>query len=152
MHWEDLQWERSYRGSRAYAQSNIAQGLFGLELERRSRAAGWGVSSSLSHPGVTPTNLLYNVVATPGALYRYWRQRQTGGALAATPIPGTVPRGVGGPGIPRRFLPGPRGVRPVTPPRLIPPRARVSPSPDSARGGAQHPAAGFPSSLPVTGV
>ena len=29
-------------------------------------------------PSVTPTNLLYNVVATPGALYRYWRQRQTG--------------------------------------------------------------------------
>ena len=29
-----------------------------------------------------PTNLLYNVIATPGALYRYWRQRQTGGRLA----------------------------------------------------------------------
>jgi hypothetical protein len=29
-------------------------------------------------PAVTPTNLLYNVVATPGALYRYWRQGQTG--------------------------------------------------------------------------
>ena len=29
---------------------------------------------------VTPTNLLYNVVATPGALYRYWRQGQTGGS------------------------------------------------------------------------
>ena len=34
-------------------------------------------------PAVTPTNLLYNVVATPGALYRYWRQGQTGGRLAA---------------------------------------------------------------------
>jgi uncharacterized membrane protein YfcA len=28
---------------------------------------------------VTPTNLLYNVIATPAALYRYWRQKQTGG-------------------------------------------------------------------------
>lgn len=28
-------------------------------------------------PAVTPTNLLYNVVATPGAFYRYWRQGQT---------------------------------------------------------------------------
>jgi uncharacterized protein len=27
-------------------------------------------------PAVTPTNLLYNMVATPGALYRYWRQGQ----------------------------------------------------------------------------
>ena len=34
-------------------------------------------------PAVTPTNLLYNVVATPGALYQYWRQGQTGGA----PVP-----------------------------------------------------------------
>ena len=25
-------------------------------------------------PAVTPTNLLYNVVATPGALYRYWQK------------------------------------------------------------------------------
>ena len=24
-------------------------------------------------PGVTPTNLLYNVIATPGGLWRYWR-------------------------------------------------------------------------------
>jgi hypothetical protein len=24
-------------------------------------------------PSVTPTNLVYNVVATPGALLRYWR-------------------------------------------------------------------------------
>ena len=33
-------------------------------------------------PAVTPTNLLYNIIATPGALYRYWRQGQTGGRLA----------------------------------------------------------------------
>ena len=26
-------------------------------------------------PAVTPTNLLYNVVATPGVLFRYWRQQ-----------------------------------------------------------------------------
>jgi len=29
-------------------------------------------------PSVTPTNLLYNVIATPGALFRYWRQGQSG--------------------------------------------------------------------------
>ena len=42
-------------------------------------------------PAVSPTNLLYNVVATPGALYRYWRQGQTGGRLALVLIAGTVP-------------------------------------------------------------
>ncbi len=38
--------------------SKIAFRLFGLELDRRSRAAGWGITSNLSHPGVVPTNLL----------------------------------------------------------------------------------------------
>ncbi|PJJ71479.1 NAD(P)-dependent dehydrogenase (short-subunit alcohol dehydrogenase family) [Diaminobutyricimonas aerilata] len=56
--WDDLNWERGYHGQRAYSQSKIAMGLFGLELDRRSRANGWGISSNLSHPGVAPTNLL----------------------------------------------------------------------------------------------
>lgn len=58
MHWDDLGWERSYDGMRAYSQSKIALGLFALELDRRSTAAGWGVTSNLSHPGVAPTSLL----------------------------------------------------------------------------------------------
>jgi uncharacterized membrane protein YfcA len=47
-------------------------------------------------PAVTPTNLLYNVVATPGALYRYWRQGQTGGRLALVLIAGTLPGVIAG--------------------------------------------------------
>jgi NAD(P)-dependent dehydrogenase (short-subunit alcohol dehydrogenase family) len=58
INWDDLNWERSYNGRRAYSQSKIALGLFGLELDRRSRAAGWGITSNLAHPGVAPTNLL----------------------------------------------------------------------------------------------
>jgi len=58
INWEDLNWELSYHGMRAYCQSKIAFGLFGLELDRRSRAHGWGITSNLSHPGVAPTSLL----------------------------------------------------------------------------------------------
>jgi NAD(P)-dependent dehydrogenase (short-subunit alcohol dehydrogenase family) len=58
INWDDLDWERSYHGMRAYTQSKIALGLFGLELDRRSTAEGWGITSNLSHPGVAPTNLL----------------------------------------------------------------------------------------------
>lgn len=50
--------ETGYDGMRAYRQSKIALGLFGLELQRRSTAAGWGITSVLSHPGVAPTSLL----------------------------------------------------------------------------------------------
>ncbi|MFJ4831881.1 SDR family oxidoreductase [Streptomyces sp. NPDC088747] len=58
INWDDLNWERSYHGRRAYSQSKIALGLFGLELDRRSRAAGWGIISNLAHPGIAPTSLL----------------------------------------------------------------------------------------------
>ena len=58
VNWSDVNWESSYDGMRAYSSSKIAFGLFGLELERRSRAGGWGITSNLSHPGVAPTSLL----------------------------------------------------------------------------------------------
>ena len=59
-------------------------------------------------PAVTPTNLLYNVVATPGALFRYWRQGQTGGRLALVLIAGTLPGVIAGSVIRVELLPGAR--------------------------------------------
>jgi hypothetical protein len=63
---------------------------------------------STPSPSVTPTNLLYNVVATPGALFRYWRQGQTGGRLALALIAGTLPGVVAGSVIRVELLPGDR--------------------------------------------
>ena len=57
-------------------------------------------------PSVTPTNLLYNVVATPGALYRYWRQGQTGGRLTRLLVLGTLPGVIVGSVIRVELLPG----------------------------------------------
>ncbi|WP_229052344.1 SDR family oxidoreductase [Aeromicrobium sp. Leaf350] len=57
INWDDVSWERSY-GANAYGQSKLAVALFGLELSRRSAAAGWGITSNVSHPGVAPTSLL----------------------------------------------------------------------------------------------
>jgi uncharacterized protein len=59
-------------------------------------------------PAVTPTNLLYNVVATPGAIYRYWRQDQTGGRLTRVLVAGTLPGVVAGSIIRVELLPGAR--------------------------------------------
>ena len=59
-------------------------------------------------PAVTPTNLLYNVVATPGALYRYWRQGQSGGTLAWLLIAGTLPGVIAGAIIRVELLPSPQ--------------------------------------------
>jgi uncharacterized protein len=59
-------------------------------------------------PAVTPTNLLYNVVATPGALYRYRRQHQTGGRLALLLTGGTLPGVIAGSIIRVELIPGPK--------------------------------------------
>lgn len=52
-----------YDAMASYAQSKIAIGLFAQELDRRSRSQGWQITSTLAHPGVSPTNLL---AAQPG--------------------------------------------------------------------------------------
>lgn len=68
--WDDINSEREYRAMAAYSSSKILFGLFAAELDRRAVAGGWGVRSLLSHPGITPTNLLS---AQPGM----GRQRDT---------------------------------------------------------------------------
>jgi NAD(P)-dependent dehydrogenase (short-subunit alcohol dehydrogenase family) len=55
--WDDLQSTRRYGAVRAYNASKLATLHFGLELDRRSRAGGWGVTSNVAHPGTTMTNL-----------------------------------------------------------------------------------------------
>jgi NAD(P)-dependent dehydrogenase (short-subunit alcohol dehydrogenase family) len=58
INWDDLNFEQSYAVGKAYSQSKIANLMFGLELDRRSLEFGWGITSNVSHPGVTATNLL----------------------------------------------------------------------------------------------
>jgi len=43
----------SHRHCEAEGQSKLAEMLFALELDRRSRAAGWGIVSNTAHPGLT---------------------------------------------------------------------------------------------------
>jgi NAD(P)-dependent dehydrogenase (short-subunit alcohol dehydrogenase family) len=58
INWDDLQFARRYSAQRAYGQSKLALMLFALELDRRSEAGGWGIESSVAHPGIALTNLL----------------------------------------------------------------------------------------------
>ena len=106
-------------------------------------------------PAVTPTNLLYNVVATPGALYRYWRQGQAGGRLALLLIAGTLPGVVGGSVIRVELLPGARVFDLVVAAVLVPLGAWLAlsraPRPgDPARpGDAARPGRGIPAPVLV---
>jgi uncharacterized membrane protein YfcA len=59
-------------------------------------------------PAVTPTNLLYNVVAGPGALLRFCRAGTLGGPLTRLLIAGTVPGVIVGAVVRVFAVPGPR--------------------------------------------
>src|SRR2546430_12586695 len=61
----DLQGERIYSPWKAYGQSKLACLMFALELQRRSDAAGWKVTSNAAHPGFARTNLF---AGGPGGL------------------------------------------------------------------------------------
>ncbi|GGX22749.1 short-chain dehydrogenase [Streptomyces malachitofuscus] len=54
---DDLMSERGYGAASAYGRSKLATTVFGIELDRRLRAAGSPVVSTLAHPGLTRTNL-----------------------------------------------------------------------------------------------
>jgi NAD(P)-dependent dehydrogenase (short-subunit alcohol dehydrogenase family) len=56
----DLNGEQAYRPMAAYSQSKLACLMFAFELQRRSVAQGWGVSSIAAHPGIARTDLLHN--------------------------------------------------------------------------------------------
>ncbi len=57
---DDLNSEKRYEPMPAYSQSKLACLMFGLELQRRSTAGDWGVTSIIAHPGVARTELLHN--------------------------------------------------------------------------------------------
>jgi uncharacterized membrane protein YfcA len=59
-------------------------------------------------PAVTPTNLIYNVVATPGGIARYIQEHRMAWPLARAIILGTLPGVFLGAVIRIRYLPDPR--------------------------------------------
>jgi len=65
IHFDDLQWERSYSRVGAYGQSKLANLMFTYELQRRLAAAGTGAGSgtiaAAAHPGGSDTDLLRNM-------------------------------------------------------------------------------------------
>ena len=90
-----------YRPMAAYSQSKLACLMFGFELQRRSASHGWGVTSTVAHPGIARTDLIVNGMgATSPAAYvrRYMSFLFAPVAQAALPtlFAATAPDAVGG--------------------------------------------------------
>ncbi|MEU9064179.1 sulfite exporter TauE/SafE family protein [Streptomyces sp. NPDC048430] len=71
-------------------------------------------------PAVTPTNLLFNVVAGPGALWRYRRNGALRGSLARRLVAWTLPGVIAGAAIRVFALPGPDAFRLLVSAFLLP--------------------------------
>lgn len=60
LHFDDLQLVSGYKPDKAYGQTKLACLMFAEELQRRSDAAGWGITSIAAHPGISSTGLIEN--------------------------------------------------------------------------------------------
>jgi uncharacterized membrane protein YfcA len=71
-------------------------------------------------PAATPTNLIYNVVATPGPLAAHGRRLRLGGPLARALMLGSVPGVMAGAALRATVLTGPRAVAGIIAVVLLP--------------------------------
>jgi NAD(P)-dependent dehydrogenase (short-subunit alcohol dehydrogenase family) len=62
IHFDDLQWERSYNRVAAYGQAKLANLLFTYELQRRLAPSGTTIAVA-AHPGMSDTELMRNMPA-----------------------------------------------------------------------------------------
>ena len=61
IHFDDLQWQRSYNRVAAYGQSKLANLMFTYELQRRLAAKGAPTVALAAHPGGSDTELTRNI-------------------------------------------------------------------------------------------
>ncbi len=57
IHFDDLNWEKSFNSMQAYSQSKLANLLFAYELDRKLKAHNIKTIVTAAHPGWTQTNL-----------------------------------------------------------------------------------------------
>ncbi|WP_406608779.1 SDR family oxidoreductase [Agarivorans sp. JK6] len=61
---DDLNFDANYTAWSSYAQSKLAQMMFGYELQQRIKASGKQVQVHVCHPGASRTNLLKDTAST----------------------------------------------------------------------------------------
>ena len=123
---DDLNYETGYKAWPVYQQSKLAMLMFAIELQRRSDASEWGLTSVAAHPGFARTDLITNGQGARGSsmfgtvtrlLERFVSHSAADGALPtlmAATDPDVTPGGYYGP---QGFQdltgpPGPAAVRP----------------------------------------
>ncbi|WBO23202.1 SDR family oxidoreductase [Sphingomonas abietis] len=65
---DDLNYAQGYKPWPVYSQTKLAMLMFALELDRRSRANNWDLTSVAAHPGAASTDLMANGPAAGGGI------------------------------------------------------------------------------------
>jgi NAD(P)-dependent dehydrogenase (short-subunit alcohol dehydrogenase family) len=81
IHFDDLQWERSYNRVGAYGQSKLANLLFTYELQRRLAAADTSTIAVAAHPGGSDTDLMRHLPTVLSPVVKVISQSAAMGAL-----------------------------------------------------------------------
>lgn len=58
LEFDDVNAQHGYKPMFSYGMAKLAQLMFAVELDRRSRIGDWGLMSNAAHPGLSKTNLL----------------------------------------------------------------------------------------------
>ncbi len=91
IHFDDLQWEKSYDRWGAYSQSKLANLLFAYEFQRRLVAAGVDVKSVGCHPGYAATNLQAAGPRMDGSVVSLWMMNLANMFVAQSQTMGALP-------------------------------------------------------------
>jgi NAD(P)-dependent dehydrogenase (short-subunit alcohol dehydrogenase family) len=91
IHFDDLQWEKTYDRWGAYAQTKLANLLFAYELQRRLAATGSQLISVGCHPGYAATNLQAAGPQMDGSTFRLWMMNLANVILAQGQDMGALP-------------------------------------------------------------
>src|SRR5580693_3020073 len=84
IHFDDLQWERSYNRVSAYGQAKLANLLFTYELQRRLASHGTTIAAA-AHPGGSNTELMRNLPRWATAVYPVLEPLFQDSAMGALP-------------------------------------------------------------------
>lgn len=91
IHFDDLNLNKGYGRARGYAQSKLANLMFGLELQRWLTAQGSSIQSLIVHPGMSATNLVNTTLnSEKHTLLGRWAERLTPW-VAQDPATGSLP-------------------------------------------------------------
>lgn len=88
IHFDDLQFLSGYNPQTAYGQTKLACLMFARELQRRSAADGYGITSIAAHPGISSTELIENGMGRNSMAARL---KPILGMVFQTPAAGALP-------------------------------------------------------------